>query len=252
MLNPIYTRKSPVFKSPFASIEEVGAFADHLAAVLKDASGRDPDVSVSLTYPDRSFPTMSRDEFHEAEKELAFHDLMSIEVTAKDCDDSDFSVGVLVTADLGGRVGVRGRSVTRVDGVDIQVRKELDRLRETRDHEARKRLGRRVEAAGRLAEGTLPGVPVASIAAEVGRLLTLRGRSSRTGSSAPRPPVSAGWWRRFANNPWTITIVGGAIAAAIAVGLVALAISLATSASSRDPTGSGSASPQAHRANTGP
>lgn len=231
MLNPIYTRKSPFSESPFASIEDIGGFVQHVVAVVEDAIGREPTVSISFTYPDRAFPVMSRQEFSEAENELPFETLTSFEVTVTDDDDPDFRVGVLVHPETGGRVGIQGRSVTRVDGVDVQVRKELDRLREVRDDEASRRAGERVQAVARLAEGTLPGVPVASLSAEVARILTLRGRQSRRGGSpSPQFPAGVGWWRRFANNQWTITVIGGALAAAIAVGLVALAIFFATAA----------------------
>ncbi|HVD41732.1 MAG TPA: hypothetical protein VNC16_12115 [Solirubrobacterales bacterium] len=249
MLNPIYTRKSPFSESPFASIEDISGFIDHVVAIVEDAIGREPVVSISFTYPDHVFPVMSQQEFREARKELPFETLTSFEVTVSDREDSDFMVGVLVHSGTGGRVGVQGRSVTRVDGVDVQVRKELERLRGARKDEARRRLGQRVETVGRLAEGTLPGVPVASISAEVARLLTLQGRPSRhTDFPALRSSASAGRWRRFANNPWTITIVGGSIAAAIAVGLVALAIFLATTASSGDSNSDESTHPQTHGA----
>lgn len=227
MLNPIHTRKSPLYKSPFASMEDVDEYVDHVSEIVKDAIGHEPEVSVSLTYPDRAFPMMSRQEFQEAKGELPLQDVTTLDVTISDKQDSDFGVGLLLTAESG-RVGVQGRSVTRVDGVDVQVRKELDRLREAREDEARRRQGERVEAASHLAAGVLPALPVAPIAAEAMRLLTLRAPRSRRDSAAPLP-AGANRWRRVANNPWTITIVGGAVAAAIAVGLVALVILLATS-----------------------
>ena len=228
MLNPIHTRKTPFFGSPFASIEDIERFIDRLTVIVDDAIGHEPQISISLTYPDYAFPVMSQQEFREAMGELPFEALTTFEVTVFDGEDPDFTVGVLVTSGTG-RVSVRGRSVTRVDGVDVQVRKELNRLWEAREDENRQRQAKKVEAVGRVATNALSGVPLAPVAAEVARFLTLRGWRSRRGSAASLP-AGTGLWRRFANNPWTITIIGGAIAAAIAVGLVALVILLTTSA----------------------
>lgn len=229
MLNPIHTRNVPLADCPFGSMDEVDEYVEHVVAVVKDAMGRQPEVSISLSYPDRSFPLMSRNEFRDAREELPFDGLTALDVNVHDDHEPDFGVDLLVTAGDGNRLSVRGRSVTRVDGVDVQVRKKLDealdRKWEARDEGVRQRRKRRADTVGRMV-ASVGAVPVGPIAAEVARLLMMR-RKPAMASQPAAVPSSGSRWRRLANNQWSIAIVGGAIAAAIAAGIVALVIFVA-------------------------
>lgn len=216
MLNPIHTRDTPLAEWPFESMDDVDEFVARVVEVVKDAIGTEPAVIVSVTYPDRAFPAMSCDEFRGARMDLPFEALSSLMVLAHDRDDPDFAVSLDLTDEKRtAKLAVRGRSVTRVDGVDVQVRRALDKaiakIEATREAEAQRRREERADYVERITPPAPYGVPVG---AAVGALL--RGAKRKRPTHSPSAAAKPSRWRRVLNHPWTITVVGGMVAAVCA------------------------------------
>jgi hypothetical protein len=219
MLKPIHTRDTPLMEWPFESMDDVDEFMARVVEVVKDAIDAEPEVIVSATYPDRVFPTMTRDEFRDVRTDLSFEDLSSLVVQAHDREDPDFAVSLVLTDEKrDARLTVRGRSVTRVDGVDVQVRRALDKaiakVEATREAEAQRRREERADYVERVAPSAPYGVP---IGAAVGALV--RGVKRKRSTAGPTVATRFGRWRRALNNPWTVAFVGG-IATSIGAGVV--------------------------------
>jgi hypothetical protein len=226
VLNPIHTRDTPLAEWPFESTDDVDEFIIRVVEVVRDAMGAEPEVSVSATYPDRAFPMMKHDEFRSARAELPFEGLSTLVIKVQDPKDPDFAVNLLLSdPPRSASLAVRGTSVTRVDGVDVQVRKALDnafaKVEASREAEAQRH---REERAGYVEQLTPPGPYGLPIGAAVGTLVRAGKRKPKRPASGAAPPRKASRWRRFISHPWAVEIVGGTIASAAAVGVVATII----------------------------
>jgi hypothetical protein len=217
MLSPIHTRTTQLDRWPFQSTAEVDEFVMQVVAIVSDAMGAEPEVSISITYPDKAFPRLSHAGFREAQTELPFDQITTLETLVHDKEDPNFSVSLLLTAKRhSGRLSVRGMSVTRVDGVDIQVKKELDRgfarIQLLQDEEARHRREKQANYVEKVVPAAPFGLPVGAVIGEMIRAVK-RARPApnlATGTAAPSKP---GRLRRFVNHPWTINVVGGLVVA---------------------------------------
>lgn len=213
MLNPIHTRDTPLAEWPFESMDDVDEFVARVVEVVRDAIDAEPEVVVSATYPDRAFPTLTREELRDARADLPFEDLSSLVVQAHDREDPDFAVSLVLTDERrGAKLAVCGTSVTRVDGVDVQVRRALDKaiakIEATREAEAQRRREERADYVERVTPPAPYGVP---IGAAVGALV--RGAKRKRPAPGPSAVAKPSRWRRALNHPWTVTVVGGIIAA---------------------------------------
>jgi hypothetical protein len=113
-------------------------------------------------------------------------------------------------------------SVTRVDGVNVQVQKALDKalakIEASHEKEAQRRNEERAEYVERF---TPPGPFGLPIGTAVGALVRARKRKRRLRDSSALAQTKPSMWRRFFDHPWAVEIVGGTIASALAVGVVA-------------------------------
>ena len=227
MLNPIHTRDTSLPEWPFESMDDVDEFVTHVAEAVEDAIDAEPEITVSATYPDRAFPMMTRDEFRAAHADLPFEDLASLTVQAHDRENRDFSVTLALTDDQRtGRLAVRGTSVTRVDGVDVQVKRALShaaaKVRATREAEAQRRRDELAVQVERVTPSVPLGVPLGVVAGALVRAAKRKPRSTLT----PRVPAHTRRWRRALNHQWTVAIVGGIVASI--VGGIVLAVALSS------------------------
>ena len=223
MLNPIHTRDTSLAQWPFESMDDVDEFVVSAAEIVRDAVDAEPDVSVSATYPDRFFPMMGYEEFCSAKAALPFEDVSMLTIRIKGQEDPEFSVNVVLTdRPLTASVAVRGVSVTRVDGVNVQVRKVLDKalskVEASHEMEAQRRNEKRAEYVERLTPSGPFGLPIGTAA---GALIRARRRKRKLRDSDALARAKPSMWRRFVDHPWAVEIVGGTIASAVAVGVVA-------------------------------
>lgn len=226
MLNPIYTRNTPLSEWPFESMDDFDEFVSRVAEAIEDATDAEPEIIISATYPDRAFPMMTRDEFRDSHDDLPFEDLASLAVQAHDREDRDFSVTLALTDDRrAGRLAVRGASVTRVDGVDVQVRRALDdaaaKARATREAEAQRHRNELAVQVERVTPSVPLGVPLGAAAGALVRAAKRKQRSRLN----PRPRTHSRRWRRALNHPWTVTIGGGVVASIVGGIVLALMLS---------------------------
>jgi hypothetical protein len=216
VLNPIHTRDTQLAEWPFESMDDVDEFVVRVTEIVKDAIDAEPEVTVSVTYPDRAFSAMTYDDFRNACTDLPFEGLSSLVIRAYDRKDLDFAVDLILADDKRtAQLAIRGRSVTRVDGVDLQVGgmldKAIEKIETSRQADARRRRKERADYVERIMPPAPFGVP---IGAAVGTLLRSAPRRHQAqGSSAAAKP---GRWHRVLNHPWTVTVVGGIVAAVCA------------------------------------
>lgn len=232
MVGMIHRREEEWAEPPFASLRALADFVADFSEIVQEAMPDPPrKISAQVSYDHGDTGWLSPQELTEAASDLAplreikrFHAISGFvneDGSKEGADKSAFRASIYISPWSSTTLGVEGRKLTAVEGVFGAAKAAVERHDKERllaEKEAEKKERERERQAETAA---------AIIKADTDRSrereaspnppLPAEGQPSRHGSKGSEGARSRSRVRRFAYDPWTITVGGGIIVAAVVI-----------------------------------
>lgn len=234
MVQMIHRREVEWEGLPFKSMVEVAEFAAELDEIVQEAMPDPPrEVKSQVSYQHGDTGWLASGEFRDAAADLvALEEIHHLYIGSafvdedgpkEKADDSGFRVSVYMSGGSWVKTSltVEGRKLTAVEGVLATAKAAIDRFEEETRRAKREsdleevERQRLAESAAAILKANADRARARDGAGTVSR--QERKRDAGESGQGRVKPAPASRFRRFAYDPWTVTIGGGVVVALIAV-----------------------------------